>query len=354
MHACTAGAECMPGGHCVLMPAPLPCHAQGRVPSYVQMLFDYIVNLEPWVVPDYSYVLLVLESGITGEALQRLPATEQYEHWPTTGYKVQAADFSAVTRSMLRRLRAAASEILPRYASSCDGRRPVAAATSLVTTTSGVLDAPPLQSQLPYNKETAGARCPCNSKQLFTAPVPVAMPDHRTAGAHAWNKVTPPNNVSCGYDDRTTDGIDEDSSYEQEGASITAVGSGVSIAAARTGSEPSITGRGSNGNDSGNDSAGPAELESGKALVPLGERQTVSCPAAGEQLGSSIDGSGTAQDDSPGTRANTWPLQTGERGNGKRPHDSEATPLAPNKRLQVLPPAVVDALLGAANDSQEE
>lgn len=79
------------------------------VPPYIAAMFDYIIELTPAHVPDYSYLLRLLECGLTEQPFPGRPHPQHYSAWPAAGPK---HDHGAVTASVLQELSAAASMVL--------------------------------------------------------------------------------------------------------------------------------------------------------------------------------------------------------------------------------------------------
>lgn len=60
-----------------------PC-LQGEVPEYLMEYFNYITSLSPQEVPDYQYLMLLLDRGVTGQPPIRPAARRRLSDWPTS------------------------------------------------------------------------------------------------------------------------------------------------------------------------------------------------------------------------------------------------------------------------------
>lgn len=56
---------------------------QGQVPDYLKRYFGYITKLTARDVPDYSYLMMCLDSGLTGDAPSRPPLVRRLADWPS-------------------------------------------------------------------------------------------------------------------------------------------------------------------------------------------------------------------------------------------------------------------------------
>lgn len=96
-----------PQSDSVLIAAHLP---QGLVPEYLSGFFNYITSLTVQDVPDYEWLLMQLDSGVTGEAPSRPPLQRLLHDWPLPG---EHYDREVYTQYALSQVAAAATKILP-------------------------------------------------------------------------------------------------------------------------------------------------------------------------------------------------------------------------------------------------
>lgn len=74
-------------------------------------LLDYVHSLKHTDVPDYVFVHMLLQSGLSGKAPTRRPISESYTDWPEEGCTSQE-QHQSVTHSLLDQLKDAASKVL--------------------------------------------------------------------------------------------------------------------------------------------------------------------------------------------------------------------------------------------------
>lgn len=97
--------------------------AQGLVPSYLKAYFNYITSLGFEDIPDYEYLMMVLDSGVTGRAPSRQPHKRALADFPTAQAHSCDPDFSLTKHAEYAtwQLSAAAAAILPDVAGSDGG-----------------------------------------------------------------------------------------------------------------------------------------------------------------------------------------------------------------------------------------
>jgi hypothetical protein len=71
---------------------------QGEVPEYLMEYFNYITSLSPQEVPDYQYLMMLLDRGVTGQPPVRPPARRRLSDWPTSDEWDVRRDYAKVGR----------------------------------------------------------------------------------------------------------------------------------------------------------------------------------------------------------------------------------------------------------------
>lgn len=72
---------------------------QGEVPEYLEQFHDYITSLSPQEVPDYEWLMMQLDSGVTGQTPSRPPLHCQLADWASPGDLYSRKDYALVRQS---------------------------------------------------------------------------------------------------------------------------------------------------------------------------------------------------------------------------------------------------------------
>jgi hypothetical protein len=72
---------------------------QGVVPEYLMGFHDYITSLSPKQIPDYEWLMMQLDSGVTGQSPGRQPLRCQLADWPSPGDLYSRQDYALVSQT---------------------------------------------------------------------------------------------------------------------------------------------------------------------------------------------------------------------------------------------------------------